>query len=430
MTNENKIYLELIIKKYNWLCDNDDDFNLRMLNETSVKNELIKHINSIKEIQDFDRVIFKNYIETQSEERLLEEFKKKEESFSKNICRLLSGTTKYPQKTGLLDICAFLVDIKPRPFQRNYDYNKVKVEKKIKFSKSKKVKLKLKHISTLGLVGFLIITIISLCIIYTLSNKENNSSENTEPHSSVTINTENFTVSDINRIIPNRNTTFFDKNNQPQIWYASDNNQLDFYNTSGKHPITNEQLQPITKKIIKTIFLEKEKITPKKITAKSERYIENTKIIKENSLFNTSIVNTKNNKEISLFIFDSINRIDQAFSNHLKQELIFKKYKVTPSLIFPDQLTLEVTNHLKSGDFKYFNDEIEKYTDYVCIGYVLYSFPKNTIREDMITCQIQVNYSIRSLKTGEIIDSFSKLNYGNGFSKFEAKNNTIKKFKL
>ena len=73
------------------------------------------------------------------------------------------------------------------------------------------------------------------------------------------------------------------------------NHQLDFYNTSGKHPVTNAQLQPVTKDIIKTIYVEKNSFNKKEQS-----------LIKISD--NSSLINSKDKKEISVFIFDSLNK--------------------------------------------------------------------------------------------------------------------------
>lgn len=425
MNEKKKIYLEVIIKKYNWLCDNDDRFPLEDIGLSNIKKELIKHINSIETINNSDKMIFKNYLENQPEDMLLKEFKLKEESYCKNILRLLTGETQKPQKDGLLDVCAFLVDIEPRPFDKSFDYNKIDIKKKRKKVKHVRKNKLFENITTLGLVSIVSLALVSLVIVFSLSNKEkSNTSKSSQP--TITINTKNFIVSDINKIIPNQDTKFFNDNNEPQVWYASYNNEYELYNTSGIHPITNKQLQPITKEIIKTVFVEKEVVKPKNI----DEEIKETNVNSKESLFNTSIVNTKNNKEISLFIFDSINKIDDAFSNHLKQELSNQKYKVTPNLILSSNLNSENIEHLKAGDLNYFNDKLQNYTDFTCTGNVSYAFSKSTIQEGQITCKMKIDYSIISSKTGETINTYNNLIAGNGSSKINAKNNTIKKFKL
>lgn len=299
------------------------------------------------------------------------------------------------------------------------EYNETDMEAESEEEKSKTTTINVLTSNT-SFKSFLFagLCLVVILIIALKINKENNLPKNPEPLSPITINTEHFIVSDLNKIIPNENTQFFDTNNQPQVWYASNNEQLDFYNIVGIHPITNKQLQPISKEIIETLFIEREKETNQ------------PNVKKERSLFNTSIINTTNNKEISLFIFDSINKIDNSFSNRLKQELTLKEYKVTPNLIIPSKLNFETIEHLNAGNIDYFNNEIKNYTDFICTGKISYSFSKNTILENRITCRIQIDYLIISSKTGEIVDSYSDLVYGNGLSKISAKNNTIKKFKL
>lgn len=250
---------------------------------------------------------------------------------------------------------------------------------------------------------------------------------------------ESININTFRRIEPNNETQFFSEDtNQPQVWYASYNNELEFFNEKGNHPLTGRRLQPVTKEIVKIYSVDKENIKDKKKefaeTIPFKKIEEQTTISTEEktetSILNPSVVNAPNTKEISVFIFDSINKLESAFSNHLKQELRSKNYKVTSNLIFQSELNTTIIEHLQSGNVRHFKNELEKHTDYICVGNVSYEFSKNTIREDMTTCKMQIDYSIISTITGETTSSYSNLIIGTGVSKTTAKTNTIKKFKL
>ena len=226
-------------------------------------------------------------------------------------------------------------------------------------------------------------------------------------------------INTFRKIEPTNESQFFSKKNgKPQVWYTSYNNEIDFFNENGLHPITKEQLRPVTKEIVKEYVIEQKNVTA------------TDKIIEKPSIINTAIINTKNNNEVSIFIFDSVNQIDKAFSNRLKQELVLKNYKVTSMLIFPSQLTSEVIERLQVGDLNYFNNDLQKYTDFICVGSVYYEYSQSTVQADLAVCKMQVDYSIISTKTGGTIDMYSNSITGSHFSKTTAKNNAIKKFTL
>lgn len=238
-------------------------------------------------------------------------------------------------------------------------------------------------------------------------------------------------VNNIQQISPTKDTRFFSRETgNPEVWYTNYNDKIEFYNGEGYHPKTNEKLIPVNKDFIRTYFLEKLPIeednrNPLPINEQNSNKNDDEKI----SIFNQFVQNT-DKKDISVFVFDSIHKLENSFYNHLKKELTSKNYNVTPTLILPSKLNNTIVEHLLINDFSYFNENLLKYTDYICIGKVQYQFKKNTINEKMITCQLQIDYSIISLSPKKIEKSYSKMIFGNGFSKTSAKNNTIKKFKL
>jgi len=415
MELEQKSYLNKIVERCHWRLENDPTFRLSNLKVATISGEVLNLIYTYDKLEEHDQLILKTYFETDDSTKLILIAKNKKEAFGKAIQRLLKGETKMPNNSSLIDMSALLVDLQPRPFKRDFKYQQVSVEKVRKSPIKLRSKNRFYGINIVGLVG--IVAVVALALFFATLNNDNNARDKQELVPSITINTENFIVSDLNKVIPNQSTQFFDANNKPQVWYASHNNQLDFYNTSGKHPVTNAQLQPVTKDIIKTIYVEKNSFNKKEQS-----------LIKISD--NSSLINSKDKKEISVFIFDSLNKIENSFASQLKRELTLKKYKITSSLIIESKLNPEIIEHLKSSNFSSFDKKISDYTDFICVGEVVYSFRKNKLLSDKITCELQIQYSIVSSLTGDEIDSYSSIISGYGSSKSIAKNNTIKKFKL
>ncbi len=435
MDVKQKPYLASIIKKYKWLCKNDAKFYLRDLNEGIVKEELFQLVQVYEKLSEEDQVIIKNYIEIQDNSKLLVELTKKSESLSKNISRLLSGITKDPQKRGLLNMSALLLDIKPRPFDRNFDYSKINLEAVSKPSKVKKGKNDTKEgRSKFHFSVIVVLAIVAISFFYTVCIQSNN--KNHSNKSPITIHTKNFIVSDINRIFPDTTTQFFDDEQQPIVWYTTYNNEPEFYNTAGFHPTSGKQLKPINREVIREYivprgFLNKEKEGNNIVTetTKSEKETGASKNTDAFISLNASVINTKEHKELSVFIFDSISNLETDFTMQLKEQLR-KKYVITQQLIPTNQLSRELKASLFQGDIKQLGNNLCKHTDYVCIGKVSYEFRQNAILKDKLTCTLTVNYTITDVLTGTILNSYSKTFTGNGFSKNSAKTNTIKKFKL
>ncbi len=270
---------------------------------------------------------------------------------------------------------------------------------------------------------FASLCLVAFVVIFALSkNSHNTEKENETPQ--ITINTEHFVVSDLNKIIPNQETHFFDQNNLPQVWYASNNNQLDFYNTKGIHPITKEPLKPVTKEIVKTIFVEKTELYENKDNEPESSFISTPYVL------NTTLKNNPNKEQLSLFITDSNDKLDIDVTNTIKRRLKEKGYSITAPLVASSKLNQEVISNLQILNKDYFKAELSRFTDYLCIGAVTYNYSQSTISENLKTCKLSLDYSIISTNNGEEIDTFSKTISGTGSNEQSAKQNALYKLSL
>ncbi|MBC8757287.1 hypothetical protein H2O64_21635 [Kordia sp. YSTF-M3] len=273
--------------------------------------------------------------------------------------------------------------------------------------------------SSQPLYYFGIFGLITLVVIFVLSIIGMNNTSS----SPITIHAKNFIVNDTNRIFPDKNTDFF-KDNTAKVWYTHYNGETEFYNTYGIHPVTQEPLQPVTERIVKTYLVDRKEVSHVPL----EKEVK-TDIKTPDDLFNPSVINIPNSKELSLFVFDSIQNVDASMTNYLKQQLS-TNYNITSNLILPNMLNEDVIKNLLSGNIKFLGAKINRHTDYVCIGKVRYSFRQNKILKDKITCELHLEYSILSTDTGQVIDSYSQMFMGNGSSKTNAQTNTLKKINL
>jgi len=322
---------------------------------------------------------------------------------------------------------AWLIDFKPRPYsyylENNSHLNKEdkqvngnsnKEDKEESSIKEKIVVLKKEDKSKQHWV----ITFFAFClVVITISgfyffNQKGDTSINIDK-----VETNN----DFRQIYPTQNTRFFAEDNAPLVWYASHNNKLDFYNQN-EHPVTKEVFEPITREIIKTVFIE-ENIIPVKVDPKVQ--VDSTPY-----LLNTSFKNLPNKKQLSIFIVDSTYQIDRDILDTVKNQCINKGYSITPPLVPFNKLNRNVISQLENLNSEYFKADLQKYTDYLCIGTRQYKYSESPISAGLVVCELSINYSIISTKTSEEIDYYSKIISGTGFSKSKAKQNAIKKHSL
>ena len=242
--------------------------------------------------------------------------------------------------------------------------------------------------------------------------------------------------------IPNEKTEFFSKEGgKPLLYYAIVNDSVKFFKTQGVEPATGQELLPVTQKIID---IYQESIAPKKEVAMvdTRNYrVNEVKIIKKKekpveqkpkreSIWNTELINSSTEDEISLFVFNQKDELDQNFISKLKSEFLKKDYFVTDEVIFSDMMNKEIAKNLKSANTKYFDYNLKKYTDYVCIATVSYSYAENEYRNDFLDCTADVVYFIYDAATGQQMFSEEDKLIGSGQTKNTARKEAIQKFIL
>lgn len=241
----------------------------------------------------------------------------------------------------------------------------VKEEKKAEPEKKGKEKSEEEVVSKDSFNKLLITLFISLCIVaisvsgfYFFNQKGDNK---------IHINNIN-NVNNFKQITPTKDTQFFsEETGEPQIWYASYKNQLDFFNAEGNHPKTNEKLKPVNREIVKTYFVEKLPI--------NSTEVDYPKRINSFGIFNKG----KKDSEITIYFDENYNK------------------KTIP-----------------------FNFG----------GTVTYNFTESSISKKLVVCEIVLTYIVISKKTNEKIDSNNVVAKGSGFTKQEAKQNAILNIEL
>lgn len=245
------------------------------------------------------------------------------------------------------------------------------------------------------------------------------------------------------KLNPDSSTQFFSKEEgKALVYYSIVNDSLRFYDSNGIDPSTGEKLLPVTEEIVSRFKEQNQskkelavidsrnfKVNEVKIVKKEKKPIVKKKP-KRTSMWNTKLFNSNEQDEISLFVFNSTDKIDTLFVDRLRSEFDSKNYFVTPTIIYWDMLSPVIADRLKNSDINYFDGNLKKYTDYVCIGIVQYSYNENSYRNDLTDCTARIEYFIYDAGSGTQLFSEQDKLIGSGQTEQLARKNAINKFVL
>lgn len=414
-------YQSKIIERCNWLEKNDPNFKFSGL-KRGVLNKYIFDLafHDFDTLDEVDQNIIFRFFEVTNQEDLNKKLKKEKGNYGKRISEFLSGKIKKPHNNSVMDLAAILVDLNPRPFKEDYDYSKLDITKVITRPTKKGEKRKTKMTpSILGIIIVFGIVALVCIVIISLHNKTEELQRETKSEPQVNINAENIIVSDVNRIVPNKETQFFNNEGEPQFWYASNKGDLELYNTMGIHPQTNQPLQPVTKEVVKTVYIE---------LGKHKKEESNLKIVPY--LINSSLKNDINKKQLSLFIIDEDYKLDTDATHTIKKQLKEKDYFITAPLIASKNLNQEVISNLESLNQDFFKANLNQFVDYICLGTVTYQCSQSEISKNLKVCNVSLHYAVISTVDGEEIELFNKTVSGTGSNESSAKQNALNKLIL
>lgn len=245
------------------------------------------------------------------------------------------------------------------------------------------------------------------------------------------------------QVIPDSSTEFFSKEEgTPLLYYTVENDSVRFFSSEGVDPSTGNTLLPVTEEIVLKFKVKKEPVKKLAVADTRKYTVNEMKIVKKEkkpvvkkkpkrkSMWNTDLFNSNEQDEISLFVFNAKDDIDTLFVDQFKTEFNSKNYFVTPNIIYWDMLTPVIADRLKNSDIHYFDGNLKKFTDYVCIGIVEYSYNENSYRNDLTDCTARIEYFIYDAGSGNQLFSEKEKLIGSGQTKKLAMKDAIKKFVL
>lgn len=266
--------------------------NLYALTRGNIRNVCINLVD--EELSAKDDKIMRHFFKLKNEDNLRRKINAYDIEGFRPIYNFLKGGNKSIQSFDALELIAVMVDFSPRPYNKywletnnlkriddpapqetNTDYNVTypshsNNNKPVITLKPKNKNLFLWYSNATASISDKLswnrmtvaaITIGILAAIITVNNKplwklNHYSTTNFDPEklsNDIIKAYKQEQVNSIKKISVDCNTTFFNINNNPEIWYGKNTKaKLEFFTTLGNHPETGKPLTPITPSIIRT----------------------------------------------------------------------------------------------------------------------------------------------------------------------------------
>ncbi|WP_299444115.1 hypothetical protein [uncultured Aquimarina sp.] len=187
------------------------------------------------------------------------------------VRQFLNQKTKEPREE-VVEYAAWLLDFKPRPyseFRRNDDIDLPKkglAKLKITEEKPKGTKENTRRppLDTIKITISIFFTIVVITYLGYNWQKKECMTWSEDHYEKVECNTKEISISYnqdwVDNFIKAKNDTiedFFKEGGKPLYWYYKENNEIELFTLSGKHPENGKELKPITERIIRT-YIHKE----------------------------------------------------------------------------------------------------------------------------------------------------------------------------
>ncbi|MEW4923535.1 hypothetical protein [Algibacter sp. 2305UL17-15] len=422
-------YRNSILEKFN--TDTKEGKTKYIFNSTpaSIRNACVRCLNEEK-ISLEDKRMLTLFFGLKSDEDYVKGIMDYPDGKLRVVTNFLVNGTK-PKRQGVDELVAWLIDFKPRPF---FKFRNQRSNEKALIDKGKKVdekprknsgqgfdtkegkfnygtenefgtKVQKKEAKSKHSFKFLVILILIaiLFFVYSISKSTHFISKDVEA---------------IRKISSNELPGYLKTNHT--VWKGvSNSGTMEYFATSGKHPVTGRDLILMSDEERRDIIIEKE------IVGKTEEPKEEPKLL-EKSILNPALKNRIDSKEMAIFIFGDDFQLNNKVLSQL-QNGIFSNYNSTGNLLIPNKLNETIKANLISGNLAVLGDALDKHTDYVCVGNANSTFRKSTINSEITICDLELNIAVYDSK-GIRQKSLSKSDFhiGQGFNEPEALKNAIK----
>jgi len=348
----------------------------------------------------------------------------------------LKGDTTNLSATFAADMLAFILDFKPRPYTSYVGLDEViNIKKEPKIRRivdptflgneneapipSVKEKTKKPFFSKEGV--FIFLAIVAL-LIY-IASAFTDFFKTPEPTIITTDNSTNITIETLN---------------QSNYYYTK--------STDGKISITEElapdevdlkKYKPVTRKVLYTYFSQQGQDT----TAMETRNFIDAKYLQNGARIQDTSTDLKQESQVQDLVPISITEeipIREESPQILPIVATIVPKMASNSVSF--QVKNETKDELDHAVLSVFRDKYaNKYvfiadnqtkTAFVCSGHTTYSYSPSPVREDMIVCDMILNYEIKNIANNKIKAGKRHVSTGTGFSEHAAKQNAIIKLKI
>jgi hypothetical protein len=232
-------------------------------------------------------------------------------------------------------------------------------------------------------------------------------------------NGDNNTVT-INQIIPNKDTKFYDSNNNPKVWYGNNREGVpEFFTTAGNHPETGNVLKKVPLKLVARY---KEGYSKKKKDTLEELTTTFTPVV---SLYNDSIKKSSDIKTYTILA-----SISDKWSPILTQKVkdLYGESKYI-SFFYTENFSSKLLKQTVVGDFSNLI-EIKHYLDEVICTLGTASYSNSTLNTSRVVCKLTVTLKTYNTIKQHVTNEKTITTIGNGINKEKALINAIQKLSL
>lgn len=428
-------YKRQLLKKYDDVKDTLYGGLLSNLTNGNIKEVIELRLKG--DLKEYDVLILKEFfIENNEKERTvgipLHKLVKKSnlEKYRPFVNFLKGGQDNLSlSKIYRVDLLAFILDFEPRPYVRFSNYkeddsnfkvikipgNDLEEEKNTKSSFDDKETLKKPFFTKenviigLGIIALLLYILSSFTNLFT---KEN-------PNTIITDNSTNITIGNLDQ------TNYY--------YYTKPDGKIGLTDKLKLDEIDKNRYKPVTRKVLNTYFYQQGKDT----TSLEIKNVINAKYLQTSGKIKDTpdAVETPKNTKQTKVTLDETKIIEKDTTSQVlvPEEKSVIKNSLSFQVVCQEDIDLDflaIFEKKYATKYHIVTEDTAK-TNFVCTGHVSYAYTKSPIRDDLVVCDITLNYEIKNTITNYVVKTSKRETVnGSGFSKRSAKRNALNKIKL